>query len=453
MSRLAKATPRQVIVITDPGPDPDDVKALLVLAMAHRHAHIHLAAVIANGGGRPARRAQLARLLLDRIGQASVPVGIGSLGVTLPEQPHECSVRGFDAVDPARLLDGKALLARTLARAPPKGVTMLLISGLRDFADMVATQPELVLRKVSAVAIQGGLVPDAASPFGFVPDTSQNNAFDPEAAEAVYAFCFEHGIRMSVVSRNAVPVRWRRALRNARSARLRKRATQPPVPRSCSRARPDGNRVAALAARRAQLLPMQLARSFAVRTESEVLRYLANAQFLGLAGLWQKLCAGQLPARCDKAWYFATFCGIDGAEFARRELAELDETADILTHLNGFVKPYDGEATAAEGRKGIQWARSARLGPAARCAHERACSMRACACSSGPSVCHPSQPRARRSNPRCPFDPISNHSARGHDRAARHVKVVLAQRRGRREWHVTPSAPRHRARDGRALGA
>ncbi|KAG8462589.1 hypothetical protein KFE25_010414 [Diacronema lutheri] len=89
------------------------------------------------------------------------------------------------------------------------------------------------------------------------------------------------------------------------------------------------------------LLPMQLARSFAVRTESEVLRYLANAQFLGLAGLWQKLCAGQLPARCDKAWYFATFCGIDGAEFARRELAELDETADILTHLNGFVKPYD----------------------------------------------------------------------------------------------------------------
>jgi len=97
----------------------------------------------------------------------------------------------------------------------------------------------------------------------------------------------------------------------------------------------------------AQLLPMQLARSFAVRTESEVLRYLANAQFLGLAGLWQKLCAGQLPARCDKAWYFATFCGVDAAEFERRALARLDESADVLGYLNGFVKPYDGAPLVA----------------------------------------------------------------------------------------------------------
>ncbi|KAG8470057.1 hypothetical protein KFE25_006512 [Diacronema lutheri] len=145
---------------------------------------------------------------------------------------------------------------------------MLLISGLRDFADIVLAQPGLVLRK--------------------------NNAFDLAAADVVYGFCFAHGIRMSVVSRNAVP-----------------------------------------------LLPMQLARSFAVRTESEVLRYLANAQFLGLASLWQKLCNGQLPARCDKAWYFATFCGIEGAEFERRALGDLDERADILVYLNGFVKPYD----------------------------------------------------------------------------------------------------------------
>ncbi|KAG8465847.1 hypothetical protein KFE25_005417 [Diacronema lutheri] len=171
---------------------------------------------------------------------------------------------------------------------------MLLISGLRDFAEMVLMDRELVLRKVTAVSIQGGLEPDRTSPFGFVPDTSQNNAYDPIAAKIVYDFCFDNGIRMSVVSRNAVP-----------------------------------------------LLPMQLARSFAMRTESEVMRYLANAQFLGLAGLWQKLCAGQLPARCDKAWYFATFCGVDGAHFERRELGEVDEDADILGHLNGFVKPYD----------------------------------------------------------------------------------------------------------------
>jgi len=201
----------EVLLVTDAGPDPDDVKALLVLALAHMHGHVRLSAVIANGGGRPDRRAQLVRLILDRIGEPAVPVGVGSAGVSVTEQPHECSMRGFEAIDPARLLDGTALLVRTLARAQPRGVTMLLISGLRDFADVVKAQPELVVRKVGAVAIQGGLVPDSASPFGYSPDTSQNNAFDPEAAKVVYDFCFARGIRMSVVSRNAVPVRAPRA--------------------------------------------------------------------------------------------------------------------------------------------------------------------------------------------------------------------------------------------------
>jgi hypothetical protein len=45
---------------------------------------------------------------------------------------------------------------------------------------------------------------------------------------------------------------------------------------------------------------MQLARSFAERTDCPVMRYLADAQFLGLAGLWRKLCAGAMPARCTK---------------------------------------------------------------------------------------------------------------------------------------------------------
>jgi len=215
---FAPFRPADVVVITDVGPDPDDVKALLVLAMAHRQGHIRLSAVVANGGGRPARRAQLARLILDRIGEPAVPVGVGSAGVAIPEQPHECDLRGYDAVDPARLFEGKALLARTLARAAPRAITMLLISGLRDFADIVLAQPGLVLRKVRTVSIQGGLVPNPASPFGFAPDTSQNNAFDLAAADVVYGFCFAHGIRMSVVSRNAVPVRARASARPATRA-------------------------------------------------------------------------------------------------------------------------------------------------------------------------------------------------------------------------------------------
>ena len=217
-SGAPRSRPAEFVVITDVGPDPDDAKALLVLAIAHRQGRIRLSAVIANGGGQPARRAQLARLILDRVGEPAVPVGVGSVGVATAEQPHECDLRGFDAVDAARLLDGKVLLARTLARAAPRAITMLLISGLRDFADVVLAQPEQVLRKVRIVSIQGGLVPDAASPFGFAPDTSQNNAFDLAAADVVYGFCFAHGIRMSVVSRNAVPVRAARARAYARSA-------------------------------------------------------------------------------------------------------------------------------------------------------------------------------------------------------------------------------------------
>lgn len=34
------------------------------------------------------------------------------------------------------------------------------------------------------------------------------------------------------------------------------------------------------------------------------MRYLVNAQSLGLEGLWKKLCRGEMIARCDKAWYF-----------------------------------------------------------------------------------------------------------------------------------------------------
>ena len=69
------------------------------------------------------------------------------------------------------------------------------------------------------------------------------------------------------------------------------------------------------------------------------MRYLADAQFLGLVGLWQKLCAKQLPERCTKAWFFETFCGVSSVEFEQRNLAQLDASADILSHLNGFVKP------------------------------------------------------------------------------------------------------------------
>mmetsp|Transcript_17645 Transcript_17645/g.54956 ORF Transcript_17645/g.54956 Transcript_17645/m.54956 type:complete len:895 (-) Transcript_17645:106-2790(-) len=113
-------------------------------------------------------------------------------------------------------------------------------------------------------------------------------------ARDVYAFCLAEGTPMTVTSRHAVPH-----------------------------------------------LPMQLANSFALRSSCPVMHYLAQAQRLGLVKLWRKLCAGQLPERCNKQWFFDTFCGVSPAEFAARGLSALSAKADIGKHLNGFVKPYD----------------------------------------------------------------------------------------------------------------
>ena len=71
------------------------------------------------------------------------------------------------------------------------------------------------------------------------------------------------------------------------------------------------------------------------------MHYLNDSQVRGLEGLWQRLCDGKLPARCTKAWFFETFCGIGHDAFNAARHEELDARADIGAHLNGFVKPYD----------------------------------------------------------------------------------------------------------------
>jgi hypothetical protein len=285
-----------VLLVTDPGPDPDDIKTLLVLAILHQQRELDLCAVVCNGGGQPEKRARLARCILDSLGERAVPVGIGSMGRPYTAQAHEYHLAAYAQVDERRLLPGAELMRGAIAAARPCSMTVVCISSLRDFADCVRADEALVLNRVECVAVMGGLDRDPATG-GYVPDTSVNNEFDPEAAAFVYGWCFREGVPLTVVSRHAVP-----------------------------------------------MLPMQLARSFAVRTDSEVLRYLADAQFLGLEGLWQKLCEGKLPARCSKEWYCETFCAMDGAAFEAQRMGELDASADIRSHLQGFVKPYGARA-------------------------------------------------------------------------------------------------------------
>lgn len=245
-----------MVVITDPGPDPDDAKVILLLGIAHLGRQISLRAVVCNGGAQARERAGLARCLLDHIGAQRVPVGIGSAGSPTSARPHEFNLPGYAEVDPARLLDGSELLRSALRRSSRKSVRLLCIASMRDAADLFEREPALVFSRLQRVVIQGGLQRDEATG-SWVADSAVNNGFDMQAANAVYAACQQSGLPMTVVSRHAVP-----------------------------------------------LLPMQLANSFALRTECPVMRYLADAQSLGLRGLWSKLCAGQLPARCTKQWYF-----------------------------------------------------------------------------------------------------------------------------------------------------
>lgn len=193
-------------------------------AILHKHGRIALRAVLANGGGEPLARARLARCVLDHVGETRVPVGVGSAGTAAPAQPHEFDLAGYDAVDDARIeLDGGALLLRALRRARAGSVTVVAISSLRDLADAVEAAPELVRAKVRTIGVMGGLRRDARAPHGWAPDSSQNNAFDETAAGAVYAWAMGAGVRLVVLGREAVP-----------------------------------------------LLPMQLAKSFADRTECPV---------------------------------------------------------------------------------------------------------------------------------------------------------------------------------------
>jgi hypothetical protein len=262
----------------------------VIAAALHMRRRVRLVAVVCNGGGDPAARARLARCVLDHVGAVRVPVGVGSAGVPYEPKPHEYTLDGYADVDERRLLDGATLLLRALRGAARKSLRVVLISSLRDFAELCERHADLVVDRVHTVAIQGGL--ERTADGGWTPDSSSNNCFDAAAAAIVYAFCLARGVPMIVTSRHAVP-----------------------------------------------LLPMHLARSFALRMpDNAVLAYLSRAQSLGLVGLWAKVCAGELPSRCTKQWFFATFCGVGAAEFEAQALCTLGAETSILPHLNGCAR-------------------------------------------------------------------------------------------------------------------
>ena len=54
-----------------------------------------------------------------------------------------------------------------------------------------------------------------------------------------------------------------------------------------------------------------------------------------------------IPCVPSLQWFFATFCGVSKERFLSSNFEALDEHTPILDHLNGCVKPYDGERRSA----------------------------------------------------------------------------------------------------------
>merc|ERR1719291_523983 len=156
----------------------------------------------------------------------------------------------------------------------------------------MTSDPYLFKAKVQHLVIMGGVSEGEETVKGkLYPDTAVNNTFDMQAAKLVYQFGVDHAasLNMSIISRLAVPD-----------------------------------------------LPMHLIEWYKnLSPESPVFSYLLSAQQLGLVGLWANLCSGKLPPRCDKLWYFRTFCGVDEEEFVSRELDQLDASVDITPYLKG----------------------------------------------------------------------------------------------------------------------
>jgi inosine-uridine nucleoside N-ribohydrolase len=274
-----------MFVISDPGRDQDDEDVLVLLGLLQRTGYVDLRGVVANLA--PARqRARLAKGTLALVGAPDVPVGVG----TACGQPADDELGYQFDVDYLSddLQPGDVLLDAVLDDAPRHSLTLLLISGLTDALAAVRRDPRRFEAAVDHVVILGGAYVEAGR---IRPDpTAQNNAFDVDAAEGLYAELQALGVRTTTVTRHAAV-----AAAVDRSVYDAMAATGHPV----------GRRL--LAAQRQAL---------------EELWSRANlpADHPGRRGL---------PARCDRHWFTHTFCGGEGGD-----RAATDPMWDLVRTLN-----------------------------------------------------------------------------------------------------------------------
>jgi Inosine-uridine preferring nucleoside hydrolase len=195
-----------VVLVTDPGKDLDDEQALVFLAGLCRAGMVRLKAVVANL--EPAtERAKLAKGTLIQLGLSHVPVGIGR-GVFHGGQTHkyETDVEYANSVGVDELCDGCQLLSESLEDSADRSITLIVISGMTDVAELMMRHSELFVSRVKEVVIMGGVRygeflngPDGMNYLS--PDDAANNSFDWPAALYVYQSLQEWRIPVTIVTR------------------------------------------------------------------------------------------------------------------------------------------------------------------------------------------------------------------------------------------------------------
>lgn len=279
-------TPISLVIITDPGKDLDDEMALIMLSALWKLGMVDPRCVVTNLHP-AAERATLARGTLDVLGLQHVPVGCGTDGGDRSSPPM--NLPSYAPTPSQPFPSGAELLDSVLQAAEDHSLTLLLISSLRDAADLLQANEPLFVLKVNRVVVMGGVEPEMCDG-ELRPDQAHNNEFDPAAAAFFYKRVQGLGIQIVTVTRRA-----------AYTCRVERQLFDTLAASGCV-----------------------------------IGKHLQSRQQQSIQELWSRTVGTErfgLPARCDKQWFCDTFCG--GSEEVMKRGCD-DSIWDLVETFNMY---------------------------------------------------------------------------------------------------------------------
>lgn len=270
--------PEETIVLTDIARNGDDMTALVLAAFLRDS--IRLKAVIPTLAP-VVQRAKTARYTLNGVGLSNTPIGVGSntpyKGAEKTDQAYQ--FEGLPPEQPEEQEKAVDVIEYILNAAIKEGkkINFLAIATFTDLAKYLERPGarDLFKKVVKKVVIMGGVatkdgkvVLDKENDF-LLPDTSANYEYDSNAAKEAFTFFQESQIPMVLISRFAASV-------------------------------------AALPRETFDVLDT---------TGHPIGHWLKNTQEKALTSLYNRACLpvgnperGEMPDRCDEAWFVKTFC-------------------------------------------------------------------------------------------------------------------------------------------------